>query len=168
MFQKHAAGKNMLFESPILINRFIKAYLKRSESREYLRLLFGKTLDRLAKIEGPVPLPPEPIDGEEVPIRRGATVKGDLDGNYGAVASAPHSAIIEGLHRASTKGVEDVHEDEKQTDAVQFERLTKDCDELLRRLSKCLVYMPLSIRYLCKLCEKLARSCVLSSNNTDV
>jgi hypothetical protein len=162
MFEKNTEGKNMLFASNLLINRFIKAYLNRAESRQYLRLLFGKTLDRLAKIEGPAPMPllVDTQDVEEVPLRHGGTLRGEMDPRAKLVESAPQPGLADTVRSGSLRLLDDLHDESKQPEGIVTELVCKDCDELLRRIRKNLVYMPLSVRYLCKLTANIAISCV--------
>jgi hypothetical protein len=63
-----------------------------------------------------------------------------------------------------------VTEEEKTRELVYSEldwkAMLDTCDNLLKSITKKLIYMPLSMRYLCKLVEKLAKKHVLLGNAT--
>jgi hypothetical protein len=160
-----------LFEEELMVNRLIKAYLKKSENREYTQQLFGKLFEKVMDMpkfirdlrgrkQGDIP----------TQVSTGSDGPGFDDKPYDSILDLPMSP--------STRFIEDhftnqlpkfeikvvpvtVEEDVKAPSEQPSRKLnTEDvllvCDHILEMITKKLLYMPLSIRYLCKMLERLA------------
>eukprot|EP01022_Parablepharisma_sp_SALTPOND_P017064 TRINITY_DN2648_c0_g1_i2.p1 TRINITY_DN2648_c0_g1~~TRINITY_DN2648_c0_g1_i2.p1 ORF type:complete len:737 (+),score=91.23 TRINITY_DN2648_c0_g1_i2:1618-3828(+) len=136
--------KGNWFNAPLFVNRLIEAYLNRIENREYLTILFGEIVA-------------DSILVEKVPIKDKSARK-----SLSVISnSLPETKSLETMSLPKTSALLDTSvslEEEKEvlTEEVNpSEQTFKVCDEIIRSITKNLIYMPISIRYLCKLLQKL-------------
>ncbi len=147
MFVSYKAGLNSLFyEKSLFINRLINAYLKRSENREYLHLLFGKIMDRLYSANN-APAADVPEEQKRRPTESSLATASLL---------SPDGPIPKELRRSMTVQSRSALEESCPKETVDWKRTEEICEEFIHSVTKKLIYMPLSVRYLCKLVEKLA------------
>ena len=140
----------MLFNEPLFINRLIQAYLKRSENREYLHLLFGKIMDGLYSTQTKAGKRPE--ERKSVRAESSSPTK-ESELTFPAMTYSDKSGSVM-LRAEEKKGSE--------SDKISWEQTSAICDSILKSITKKLIYMPLSVRFLCKLVEKIALANVFS------
>lgn len=150
MFEEYAANQINLFDPTLFINRLLKAYMKRSENGDYLRMLFGKILEKLIANDY----------AQTAENRKNFASTEAYQEEENQVDGSPE-------RRQSLKAniVVNPSEEELKSD-VKADQITPDqiigvLDDITKKISKKLVFMPISIRYLCKLTEKIANATVV-------
>ena len=154
-----------------MINKLIRAYLKKSENREYTLQLFGKLFEKVMDM---------PKFVRDLRIRKQGDNPTQVSTTSEGLGSEDkqYDSILELPMSPSTRFIEDhfttqvpkfelkvvpvmVEEDtkapnEQQTRKLDTEAVLLVCDHILETITKKLLYMPLSIRYLCKMLDRLA------------
>jgi hypothetical protein len=146
-----------------MVNRLIKAYLKKSDCREYNRMLLHKFLEKgqdmtkylsAMKVKQGVQ--------QSVPLLCAPNSKhGQESGSSGSDSRSESDISRKRTQRPSGEDIK-FNKDKSETEVLSAADTALICEALLERITKTLVYMPLSMRYICKLAEKLASAYVLS------
>lgn len=165
----------LLFDEDLMINRIIKIYLNKYEHREYLRLLFDKIFIEaidLRKYLNELKQKQQKNDVEFELIQNDGITNYTNDSTYNGENNAdglysPQTRIIsdhfssgtkQDLGNLQLKKVEEQKSSSYSTPGNFFKMTTEEilliCDGIISRITRKLPYMPLSIRYLCKLLEK--------------
>ena len=163
----------MLFDEDLIVNKLIKEYLKKYEHREYMLLIFGKLFEKatdmnkyLKDLRG--------RKGNEGIMANATEATSDVlsvgeKSSDGQSDTSPMTKFIEDHFNAQSKPgvIPPAGSEEVKIIAEDHgsEKLTNDdvfliCDHILEMISKKLLYMPLSMRYFCKLLERITHKFV--------
>ena len=135
-----------MFEEPLLlVNMLIKAYMKTPENREYLRLAFSKIWVKTVDMNRYL---------EELKCKQKDSMLKIQ--RHGSVRVAPAMTERE-PHPRSNSGDE---ESKTQSKELTMEDYMLICDQILKSIKETLYFMPVSVRYLCKLIADIIKSYV--------
>ena len=176
VIKSYTIGKNIiLFENPdLMVNRMIKAFLNSNDNRDYLQLLFGKLFDEAADLKK---YAQRMKCKKDTTFRRQSVEtlsvkKTEFSNSFDECRSKimeehfGSSLTIGGI----MSGIVSTEESkfilrEMETSESKIDNILLICDGIIHRIIKKLLYMPLPMRYLCKLLEKIAKEEVLYVNN---
>ncbi len=174
-----------------MANRLLRAYLNKYEHREYLALLFGRLFDDVGGMKSYV----KTIKARKARMLWSASTQNSgvdyksADSDQHSLPDSPEgmTRIIEDHFSMPASNIEftpkkpgTACEEDKGScelsskviiqEQLDPDKLTTDdalliCDFLIESANKRLLYMPMSIRYLCKLVEHLVLQLVLSPSN---
>ena len=163
-----------------MINKMIKTYLNKYENREYISALFGKLFEdaidlkdylrnfktwKLKESVGVLPV-------NDIPLLAERSVDANIELSCSPLS--PTTRFIEDhftgpfslepiklqpLQKIVSEEVKIIAED-VNSDKLPTEDIFLICDHILEVIDKKLLYMPLSIRYLCVLVAKIAQQFV--------
>lgn len=160
------------------MNKLLKAYLNKTENREYIRLLFRKPMERLFDLcsTTSAALLAQPQKATTPSLRRkafGETATGAKlsdaaddpfinarprqrrDTLYDRV-SLPAAIMVKFASEADSKSEVGDEEDEDQEEAfegVKLRDMYSVCDEIVETVNSQVAFMPLEVRFLCKLVQ---------------
>lgn len=133
--------------------------MKRSETNDYLRMLFGKILERVIAKDY----------AKTAENRKNyAMTEAYQDDDTMTDASGEAKEEVKRPSQIQKKSslIVNPSEEEMKSDPKIEEATPEDIililEDIIKKMSKKLVFMPISIRYLCKLTENLAKTCVNS------
>lgn len=140
----------------LMVNRIIKAFINSADNRDYLNLLFGKLFDeatnmskylsRLYKKRCLFAHKQEQY-GDAVKAPEGAALifAEHFGGSVPATSSDPNSKPIQVQINVDNLGAQ----------TMEGDGVLLICDGILKRITGKLIYMPLPMRYFCKLLETI-------------
>jgi len=154
VFRNFIEGKDFsLYGSEdLMINRMLKAFINSADNRDYLNLLFGKLFDEATSMHKYL--------GRLYGKRYSINTKTIDNKEPGTLVITDH--FREGIpEKSSTSDPNPKKVEEK----INFEKLIMEpmegenvlliCDGILRRITGKLIFMPLPMRYFCKMLETI-------------
>lgn len=163
-FKKYSENKDcvILYNDAHMVTRLIKSYIKRTENREYLRLMFSKILDRMASMDQYLKEKQRMFRRERTEEMRKGSMKQpasviinprliEEDEASTTASRSPKGSLIEDPGASSKEDAK-----ERKDLPLTASDIIFICDEMLGQATKMLEFMPLAMRYLFKLIEILA------------
>lgn len=140
-----------------MINKMIRAYVKKYENREYTQHVFGQLFEKTTNLKKYL---------KEIKLPKELSFCSDPE----AETSSPNfEERLPGSSSFSTKSSEEIKlcsEENPSLENLSIGNIIIICNSLLDGIIKKLLYMPLSMRYLCKLVAILAQQEVIFINNS--
>jgi len=131
----------------LFINALLEAYFDRIENREYLKLIFRKGLNGIS------------LSVKDIETEEGLP---EPNFNYVAISSdkktseEENKSLAEEVNYKRPKKIDSVTNKEELKGMIDYSNEVYDiCNKFVVNIATKLMYMPLSIRYLCKLIQRL-------------
>jgi len=139
------------FDNLCFTNKLLKSYMKRSEIKNYTKLLFSKTLNRMLEIS----TRPQKNNDFSTPKRATMLEKTEFSPKEFKNFSIGSENVLK--NQAKTDDLlQDAVPDNVLIEGMSSEELCEICDEMIENIFKQIVYFPIEIRILFKLIEKHA------------
>jgi len=154
----------------LMVNRIIKTFINSNENKNYLNLLFGKLFFEVKDLKDYIKKKKASINeniNKEVPTSSKQIITPKIMDGYFNLKSINnnHSKAINQKEQTITQRAS-IKEDESEELSTSSILILNET--ILKRIIKKLAYMPLSMRYFCKLLEQIAIQQVIPHYNNRI